>query len=156
MDAQWLLWLGLALAAGVIEIFTLSLVFAMVAGGALAATVAAALTGSAIAAVLAFAVSTGLLLLVVRPPLLRYSGRLGAAEVTGIAALIGKSAEVVTPVSTHEGQVKLAGEIWTARSATPGNPLEAGSVVYVTQIDGATAVVSPLPRGDTPSDRPES
>jgi membrane protein implicated in regulation of membrane protease activity len=171
MDAQWLLWFGVALAAGVIEIFSLSLVFAMVAGGALAAALVAALTGSGIAAVMAFVLSTGLLLFVVRPPLLRYSGRLGAASATGVAALVGRSAEVLTPVTAREGQVKLAGEVWTARSSAGGNPLEAGSVVYVTQIDGATAVVSPLPPdpagrpdggraalpgGDTSTDRPES
>lgn len=171
MDEQWLLWLGLALAAGVIEVFTLSLVLAMVAGGALAAAAVAALTGNAIAAVVAFAVSTGLLLVVVRPPLLHYASRSGAATTTGVAALVGKPAEVVTPVTVRDGRVKLAGEIWTARSVAGGNPLEAGSVVYVTQIDGATAVVSPLPPdpaalpdggtaalpdGDLPSDRPES
>jgi membrane protein implicated in regulation of membrane protease activity len=171
MDAQGLLWLALALLAGVVELFTLSLVFAMVAGGALVAGVVAAVTGDVAASVIAFAVSTGLLLAVVRPPLLRYSSRVGPEALTGVAALVGRRAEVLVEVSAHAGEVKLAGETWTARSARAGDHLEVGSTVYVTRIDGATAVVSPsppdgaehdphdpaaLPGGDLPTDRPES
>lgn len=164
MDPQWwLVWLGVALVAGVAEIFTLGLVFAMVAGGALAAALVAGLTGNAIASVLAFAVSTGLLLVVVRPPLLRYAKQSGPAAPVGIEALVGKRAEVLSAVTVRGGQVKLAGETWSARSQAPGEPLETGSMVYVAMIDGATAVVTPfppdaaaLPGGDTPSDRPET
>lgn len=146
MDPQWwLIWLGVALVAGVAEIFTLGLVFAMVAGGALAAALVAGATGSAIASVLAFAVSTGLLMLVVRPPLLRYSRQTGPPASTGVAALVGRRAEVIRAVTASGGQVKLAGEVWTARAESPGEALEPGSIVFVTQIDGATAVVTPLP-----------
>jgi membrane protein implicated in regulation of membrane protease activity len=165
MDGQWwLVWLGIALVAGVIEIFTLALVFAMVAGGALAAAVVAGLTGSWVASVLAFAVSTGVLLVAVRPPLLRYARRSGPPAAVGIEALIGRQAEVVAAVDRHRGQVKLAGEIWSARSETAGEALEVGSSVFVSRIEGATAVVSALPPpanparlsgGDSPSDRPE-
>ncbi|HEY6795595.1 MAG TPA: NfeD family protein [Kineosporiaceae bacterium] len=143
MQAQWLLWLALALAAGVVEILTLSLVFAMVAGGALVAAVVAGVTSSATLSVLAFAASTGLLMAVVRPPLLRYSGRLGPGPATGVAALVGRQAVVTRQVSSAEGEVKLAGEIWTARADRPGAVLETGSLVVVTRIEGATAVVSP-------------
>jgi membrane protein implicated in regulation of membrane protease activity len=172
MDAQGLVWLGLALLAGVVEIFTLSLVFAMVGGGALVAALVGGLTGSAPAAVIAFAVSTSLLLAVVRPPLLRYSERIGPGSGTGVAALVGRKAEVVGEVSDVGGLVKLAGETWTARPEHPGDVLEIGSSVYVIRIAGATAVVSPLPPdssaqrdphdpaalpgGDPPKDRPES
>jgi len=74
MDGQWwLVWLGIALVAGVAEIFTLALLFAMVGGGALAAACVAGLTGSWVASVVAFAVSTDVLVVVVRPPLLKYA-----------------------------------------------------------------------------------
>lgn len=173
MDPQALLWLGLALLAGVVEIFTLSLVFGMVAGGALVAAVVGGLTGSAPAAVISFALSTAVLMAVVRPPLKRYAERQGPAALTGISALIGHEAEVVGEVSDVGGLVKLAGETWTARPEHRGDVLEVGSTVYVIRIAGATAVVSPLPPddtsappgphdpaalpgGDPPSDRPES
>lgn len=168
MDAQWwLIWLGVALVLGVAEIFTLGLIFAMMAGGALAAALVAGVTGSGIASVLTFAVSSGLLLLVVRPPLMRYSSGIGAASPMGVAALVGKRAEVLVPVTSRSGEVKLAGETWTARSETTGTELEVGSLVYVSRIDGATAVVTAtppatptgpaaLPGGEAPTDRPES
>jgi membrane protein implicated in regulation of membrane protease activity len=161
MDAQWVLWLGLALIAGAAEIFTLSLVFAMVAGGALAAAVVAALTGSVVASVITFAVSTGLLMLAVRPPLMKYSRRELPSTLTGTAGLIDREAIVVEEVTGRSGQVKLAGEVWSARAARSGGPLEVGAPVRVVAIEGATAVVTPLPPhaalpgGATPSDGPE-
>jgi membrane protein implicated in regulation of membrane protease activity len=162
MDAQWLLWLALALVAGVVEIFTLSLVFAMVGGGALAAAVVAGLTGNAVLSVLAFAVSTGVLLSVVRPPLRRIARGTGPAAITGTAALVGHQATVTREVSRIDGEVKLAGEAWTARTRSPG-VLETGSLVIVEGIDGATALVraalhdpAALPGGEDPTDRPES
>jgi len=148
MDGQWLIWLGLGLAAGVVEIFTLSLVFVMIAGGALAAALVAALTGNIVLAVVAFAATTGLLMAAVRPPLLRYARGIGPASLTGTSALVDREALVLEPVDESGGLVKLAGEIWTARaSATSASsgPLEVGSRVRVVAIDGATAVVAPQP-----------
>lgn len=148
MDGQWLIWLGLGLAAGVVEIFTLSLVFVMIAGGALAAAAVAALTGNLVLAVLAFAATTGLLLAAVRPSLLRYAQRSGPASLTGTSALIDRDAVVLEPVDESGGLVKLAGEVWTARSSATSassGPLEVGSRVRVVAIEGATAMVIPLP-----------
>jgi len=148
MDGQWLIWLGLGLAAGVVEIFTLSLVFVMIAGGALAAAAVAALTGDLVLSVLTFAASSGLLLAAVRPPLLRYSRRGGPASLTGTDALIDREALVLEPVDRRSGLVKLAGEVWTARStigSASSEPLEVGSRVRVVAIEGATAVVAPQP-----------
>jgi membrane protein implicated in regulation of membrane protease activity len=161
MDAQWLVWLGIALAAGAVEIFTLSLVFAMVAGGALVAAAVAGLTGSLPLAVLAFAASTGLLLVAVRPSLLRLSAQQGPASLTGVAALVGRTAEAVEEVSAHGGRVKLGGEIWSARTHRVGEVLEPGSLVEVVAIDGATAVViayngPALPGGTDAINGPES
>lgn len=149
MEAHWLLWVALALVAGVVEVFTLSLVFAMVAGGALAAAVVAAVTDSATASVLAFAVSTATMLLVVRPPLLRYSARLATGSLMGVAALVGQEALVTRAVSAADGEIKLAGEIWSARSHDPAEILETGSAVEVTRIEGATAMVRARRNGGT-------
>jgi NfeD-like C-terminal, partner-binding len=44
-------------------------------------------------------------------------------------------------VTEHGGQVKLAGEVWTARASGPTVPLPIGSQVTVVAIDGATAVI---------------
>ncbi len=56
-------------------------------------------------------------------------------------ALEGKSALVLDRVARHEGQVKLDGEVWTARPLNENEVYEPGDHVTVVHIDGATAVV---------------
>ena len=143
-EGPWLLWLALALAAGTAEVLSLNLIFLMVAGGGLAAAVVAAFgLGISVQAVV-FAVITALLLVAARPPLLAYVRRSLPATAMNAAALVGQDAKVVVEVTPSSGRVKLAGEIWSARSVAGGYPLEVGSTVQVVRIDGATAVVAPL------------
>jgi membrane protein implicated in regulation of membrane protease activity len=143
-DSLGLLWVALAIAAGVIEMFTLDFIFLMVAGGALAAALAAALTGSLTISVLAFAAATVLLLLGARPPLKRYmSSRVPQIEMH-TDALVGRKAQALTQIA-DTGQIKLAGELWSARMEDGHEPAPAGSTVHVARIDGATAVVTVLP-----------
>ncbi len=58
-----------------------------------------------------------------------------------VKALEGKSALVLDRVGQHEGQVKLDGEVWTARPLDDNDVYEPGDHVTVVRIDGATAVV---------------
>lgn len=44
-------------------------------------------------------------------------------------------------VAQHAGQVKLEGEVWTARPLDDNDVYEPGDQVTVMRIDGATAVV---------------
>ena len=60
-----------------------------------------------------------------------------------MAALVGRDALVTQQVDAHSGQVKLAGEIWSARSFDDREVIEPGVKVHVVEIDGATAVVFP-------------
>ena len=48
---------------------------------------------------------------------------------------------VLEPVSADGGQVKLDGEVWTARPFNAADAYEPGDRVTVMRIDGATAVV---------------
>ncbi len=143
-DTQWLLWLAAALTAGLIEIVSLDFFFIMIAGGALAAGVAAALDVPVPLQVIIFAVSSGALLLGARPPLKRWAQNT-PSEAMHTAALVGRSAQVLEEVTDRGGLVKLHGEVWTARPAPGYSQLEVGSAVLVTRIDGATAVVAPEP-----------
>jgi membrane protein implicated in regulation of membrane protease activity len=158
-DYQWLLWLALALGAGTAEVLTLNLVLLMVAGGAVAAAIVAAVGLGLPAEILVFAVTTTLLLVAARPPLLHLARRSLPELTTNTAALVGREAEVLVEVTPDGGRVRLAGEVWTARSVAGGYPLEVGSRVQVVRIDGATAVVAPLIArpgitGSVPSDGP--
>lgn len=140
----WLIWIAVALVAGVLEVASLQFVLAMFAGGALGAAVAAAVGAPVEIQVIVFALGSSLLLVGARPALLRWSRRTAGA-VTGVAALVGRRAEVLVEVTQNQGQVKLAGETWSARTEAPGLALPVGMQAYVQRIDGATAVVSPEP-----------
>ena len=72
-----------------------------------------------------------------RPVLWRH---LAAARPTD-EALTGKQALVLEEVAEHAGQIKLGGEVWTARPLDTHRGVPAGTTVTVMQIDGATAVV---------------
>ncbi|MGZ4625834.1 MAG: NfeD family protein [Kineosporiaceae bacterium] len=143
-DSPWLLWIALALAAGTAEVLSLNLIFLMIAGGGVAAAVVAAFGLGVPVQVVVFAVVTGLLLVAARPPLLAYVQRSLPPTSTNTAALVGRDAEVLVEVTPTNGRVKLAGEVWSARSVASTYPLEVGSTVQVVRIDGATAVVAPL------------
>ena len=142
LDRSWLLWIAAALVLGILEITAIDLVFAMLAGGALAGALADALGLGFVGQVLIAAVVAGLLIATIRPVLLRRL-RMPPLGTTNSAALVGRSAIVLQPVTVRGGLVKLVGETWSARSAGP--VFAEGQDVVVTAIDGATAVVGPLP-----------
>jgi membrane protein implicated in regulation of membrane protease activity len=139
-DYDWVAWLGMAVVLGLVEVTTLDLTFLMIAAGALAGAGAAGVgLPFALQVVVAIVVAIGMLG-VVRPVALRHL-RTPAAIRTGTAALIGSGAVAIERVDAHGGQVKLKGEVWSARTYDPSTVIEAGRNVEVVQIDGATAVV---------------
>ena len=139
------IWLIGALALAGAEVLTGDLFLLMIAGGALAAAGTSALFDWPIwVDGVVFLIASVLLLGLVRPGLRR---RLTANTLpeTGIEALHGRRAVVLEQVSRHGGQVKLDGEIWSARPFTDHDVFEPGSAVTVISIDGATAVVGTEP-----------
>jgi membrane protein implicated in regulation of membrane protease activity len=140
--ADWLVWLVAAGALAAAEVLTLTLVLGMLAAAAVVAAVVAAVAPAAVQ-VAAFAVTAVLLLGVVRPVARRHR-HLPTSIRTGTDALVGRRATTLRPVDAHGGQVRLGGEVWTARSYDDDMVIPAGAAVDVAQIDGATAVVIPL------------
>lgn len=136
-----LIWLvaGVLLAAA--EALTGDFFLLMLAGGALSAAGVSAVTDFPLwLDAIVFGVMSIGLLVVVRPMLLRrYSQQ--PAIATGIDALPGKPALVLEEVGSDTGQVKLNGEVWTARPMDPTEVYSPGTTVTVMEIDGATAVV---------------
>jgi membrane protein implicated in regulation of membrane protease activity len=134
----WLIF-GLVLAGA--EALTGDMSLLMLSGGALAAAGSTWLLDWPVWANAAvFLVVSVLLLVLVRPALRR---RLTPAKglPTGIKALEGKSALVLDRVAHDAGQVKLDGQVWTARPLNENDVYEPGERVTVMQINGATAVV---------------
>ena len=124
----------------VAELLTTSLVFAMIAGGAGAAAIVAALGGQTPLQVAAFAVVSALLLFGARPIARRHLYQPQAIR-TGVDALVGADAQVLEQVSGLDGRVKIAGEIWSARSYDGESEFPPGDSVRVIRISGATALV---------------
>jgi membrane protein implicated in regulation of membrane protease activity len=136
-----LVWLISALVLAGAEALTGSMFLLMLGGGALAAAASSWLMDWPVwADGFVFLIVSVLLLVVVRPVLRR---RLtpGTGLPMGIKALEGKRAMVLDRVGRDEGQVKLDGQVWTARPLNDGDVYEAGESVTVMHIDGATAVV---------------
>lgn len=147
---QWLWWIGAALAFGIVEMTTLDLIFLMLALGALVAAVVAGAGIPLVWQVLIFAVSAGLFVFALRPVALKYWRLEGRGAKLGVEGYIGQTATVLTEVTDRSGLVKLRGESWTARAELEGAVHAPGSLVTVTRIDGATAVVTAA----TPEDKP--
>jgi len=136
-----LIWLVVALGLAGAEALTGDLFLLMLGGGALAAAGTSAVFDWPIwADGVVFLVVSILLLVLVRPALRRRFTSAPALE-TGLEALEGKPALVLDRVSQHQGQVKLEGEVWTARPLNDHDVYEPGDQVTVMHIDGATAVV---------------
>lgn len=136
MSAIWFIAAGALL---LVELLTADLLFASLAISALAAAGVAATGADFIWQGLAFGVVALLSLLLLRPIALRHLKKRTPEQATGIEALIGSKALTLSEVDAHNGQIKLAGEVWTAR--TSGITLAEGQTVSVIKIDGATAIV---------------
>jgi membrane protein implicated in regulation of membrane protease activity len=138
-DNEWTLWAGLGFILGIIETTTLDLVFLMLAvgaaGGALVAAVGAPFLLQSLTAIVVSVAMLG----VVRPIAKRHLHQ-PITERTGVAALVGRRAVVLERVDGAGGRVKLAGEVWSARSYD-GSVIEVGANVDVVEIQGATALV---------------
>ena len=147
----WLLWLAAAVLFGVAEFLTLTLVFGLLAGAALAAAVAGSIGASVPIQLLAFALTGGVGLLAVRPVAKRHLA-LPPISREGSDALVGRSALVTREVSATGGLVHLSGEDWSARPFDEGLVIPPGVRVDVFQIEGATALVHP--REPLPDPRP--
>ncbi|MGZ5366948.1 MAG: NfeD family protein [Aeromicrobium sp.] len=140
-DHPWVAWVGLAVVLSVLELLSLDLVLLMFALGALGGALVAAFGGPFWLSLLVFVLISLGLLFVARPSMV---ARLhaGPTLTSGHQALVGRVAVVIEPVTWRGGLVELASEHWSARTALEGESFEAGTEVLVTQIDGATVVVT--------------
>jgi membrane protein implicated in regulation of membrane protease activity len=138
---DWVIWVILAavLAAGEVAA-SFTFILGPVAIAALLPALVAALGGPIEAQLVAFILASVASIALVRPIARRHL-RTPARIRTGTAALIGERALVLERVDADSGQVKIGGEIWTARPYDEDDVYEAGARVEVIKIQGATALV---------------
>ncbi|MGL4832622.1 MAG: NfeD family protein, partial [Propionibacteriaceae bacterium] len=56
--------------------------------------------------------------------------------------VIGSAATATSLITKDGGEIKVDGQIWSARAALPGQIIQPGDDVVVGSIDGVTAIVS--------------
>lgn len=151
----WAVWLGLALVLGVVEAATVDLVFLMLAGGALAASLAALFGLGAVGQVVVAVAVAAALLGVVRP--LAKSRLLGDAgsDLMGTDRYLQRLAVVTEEVTERSGLASIDGDVWSARVAPGESALPTGSEGRIEAVRGATLLLAPaapirdiIPRGE--------
>lgn len=148
-----LLWGALAALLVVGEVLGLGLVGLMVAVGALSGLVAAALGAPFLLQAVVAGVVSALMLGVVRPVAKRHLA-VPSRPNDPAAALAGVTAVVVSQVRDDAGQVRVHGELWTARPALPGTVIDSGRTVWIGAVTGATVQVHALPDPALPDPGP--
>jgi membrane protein implicated in regulation of membrane protease activity len=138
----WLFWLLAGLVLAILEILTPGFVLACFSFGCFVAAIVAALDFSVNWQIGLFAATTFVLFISAR----QVFGKLFSAKkspvLTNVDRLIGLAATTLEEVDNMSGQVKVEGEIWSARSAS-GEKLPAGIKVRVMRVDGNHLVVGP-------------
>ena len=138
---DWVWWM---IAAGVLAVGEIATLGFFLGPIAIAASLAAivALIGAGLAAQWIVFIAASLATLLVLRPIARRHLKTPARLRTGTAALVGGPATVLARVDRDGGQVKIGGEVWSARSYDDDEVIEAGRKVQVVEIRGATAFVT--------------
>ena len=141
-----LIWFLLAAAFILGEIFTTGFFLGALAIAALSAAGVAWVGGELWLQVLAFAVASGVTTALARPLAMRFLHRDMGGVRTNVAALIGAEAHVIESIDPRAriGRVKVRGDDWRAVT-DDGLPIEAGTRVIVTEVEGTTLHVAPHP-----------
>lgn len=148
-DYLWIVWLVFIFVCVIIELLTLEFTFLMIAVGSLGGLGANLLDFPWWLQILIAAVISVLLILTIRPLLLRVMHKGADPTPSNVAALMGLSGRTLSALGEAGGLVKLAnGETWTARldDSVRNLSVEQGEKVVVTAIEGSTAVVIPSER----------
>ncbi len=138
-------WILVALAMAIIELLTPMFGFIFVTGAALLAALAAALEMGVGVQVIAFSVVLILLLVLLRPHLVKKLSR-SVGVPSRMERLVGLEGQVTHEIDPMRGagRVHVGDEDWSARAATP---IPAGTRVRVVGADGIVLLVAPLETG---------
>ena len=134
-----LIWLILGAVLVAAEVLSGDFVLVMLGLAAFGAAGASALGADVLVSALVFGV-VSLGLVVGARPAIRRRMALGSGHKSGVEALVGSTAVVVSTVDGHGGRVRIGGDVWSARSLDR-EVIEPGAEVTVVEISGATAVV---------------
>lgn len=133
----WLIFAGLCFVA---EFMTEGFLICWFGVGALAAMGLSFLTNNFIWQLVVFAVVSAILILSTR----KLTKKLSSKTVpTNVYTIIGKKAIVSTTIDNvkGQGQVKVDGDIWSAKNETEEEIIPEGSTVEIVKVDGVKVIV---------------
>lgn len=138
---DWVLWAIVAAILTAGEVATTAFLAGPIALAALLTAVVAVAGGGIELQLATFIVGSIASLALIRPIARRHL-RTPLAIRTGTAALVGQRVVVLERVDADGGQVKIGGEVWSARCYDEDEVLEPGERAEVMKIEGAVALVS--------------
>ena len=142
VPVRWI-WVALVIIFTLIEVCTLGLTTVWFALAALVMVFLSFLKIPFPMQLLIFLAIAAVLLIFTRPLAIKKFKT--GTEKTNVDSLIGKHALVIKRIGEFEkGEVKLAGQIWSARSGDNAEIAE-GTKCEVVRIEGVQAIVRPLP-----------
>lgn len=135
------IWIGVLIFCLVAEACTVQLVTVWFAIGSVGAIVAAAMGFSDVIQIIVCLVIAAVMLLLLRPVV---RGKLSTkTDPTNADRILNQTAIVVQTINEQQetGQIRLMGQIWSARASDPNDCISEGETVVVTAISGVKAIV---------------
>lgn len=143
MNGNAIFWLALTIVLGVIEASTANLITVWFAISALVVSIIAALGIDDATLPVIFVVLAAIMVVATRPLTKRFLGKKAVA--TNADRIISATGTVIVDIDPVEnaGQVKVMGQIWSAKTAD-GAPLETGTAVRIVALEGVRVVVEKI------------
>lgn len=140
---MWQIWL---IAAGVfliLEIFTVGFLIFWLSIGCLFAMIISLITDSILLQTAVFVISSGLLIFATKPLVKKFAEKDNIK--TNVYSLTGKRAIVIEDIdwSAGSGQIKLDGQVWSAKTEEQIN-IPKGTEVEIVKIEGVKAYVKKI------------
>ena len=138
---MWYIWLIAAGIFFVAEMITTGFLIFWLGMGSILAMITSFITDSIFIQTTVFVISSCILILLTKPFVKKFVDN-GKSTLTNAYGIIGKTGIVTVDIDTLEstGQVKVNGEIWSAKADTN---IQKGTEVEVTKIDGVKLIVTP-------------
>ena len=138
---MWVFWLIAAGVFFIIEMATIGFLVFWFGIGALLAMATSFITDSILIQALVFIITSTLLLIFTKPLVDKFI-KIPKEVKTNAYSIIGKKGIVISKINNIEGvgQIKIDGEVWSAKSATDEDIPE-NTEVEIVEIDGVKAVV---------------
>ena len=140
---MWIFWLIAAGRFFIIEIATVGFLIFWLGIGALLAMIVSLFTNNILIQTFTFVISSCILIPLTKPLADKFSG--DKKVLTNSYSLINKKGIVLKDIDPKQsvGQVKVNGEIWSAKAENE-SVIKEGTEIEVVKIDGVKLVVSPI------------